>query len=77
MTVNQGKGKPMITITTAIVKNVVGTHYFLAVFGPIDAHFSSQPLRHDSQPYRETQPYSQQEGARTWLNLKMMKCELL
>ena len=30
---------------TAVVKNVVGTHYFLAVFGPIDAHFSSQPLR--------------------------------
>ena len=30
---------------TAVVKNVVGKHYFMAVFGPIDAHFSSQPLR--------------------------------
>ena len=29
---------------TAVVKNVVGKHYFLAVSGPIDAHFSSQPL---------------------------------
>ena len=35
-------GKSLIT---AVVKNVVGKHYFLAVFGPIDAHFSSQPLR--------------------------------
>ena len=32
-------------VDTAVVKNVVGKHYFLAVFGPIDAHFSSQPLR--------------------------------
>ena len=32
-------------VLTAVVKNVVGKHYFLAVFGPIDAHFSSQPLR--------------------------------
>ena len=30
---------------TAVVKKVVGTHYFLAIFGPIGAHFSSHPLR--------------------------------
>ena len=30
---------------TAVVKKVVGTHYFLAIFGPIGAHFSPQPLR--------------------------------
>ena len=30
---------------TAVVKKVVGPHYFLAVFGPIGAHFSPQPLR--------------------------------
>ena len=30
---------------TALVKKVVGTHYFLAIFGPIGAHFSPQPLR--------------------------------
>ena len=29
---------------TAVVKKVVGTHYFLAIFGPIGAHFSPQPL---------------------------------
>ena len=44
-----------LSLVTAVVKNVVGKHYFLAVFGPKDAHFSSQPLR---QPHRETQPYS-------------------
>ena len=37
--------EPFLPILTAVVKNVVGKHYFLAVFGPIDAHFSSQPLR--------------------------------
>ena len=58
---------------TAVVKKVVGTHYFLAIFCPIGAHFSSQPLR---QPHRESQPYSRQEGARIWLNLKMMKVEV-
>ena len=36
---------------TAVVKKVVGTHYFLAIFGPIGAHFSSQPLR---QPHGTT-----------------------
>ena len=40
----QPPGNPGTGIT-AVVKNVVGKHYFLAVFGPIDAHFSSQPLR--------------------------------
>ena len=30
---------------TAVVKKVVGTHYFLAIFGPLGAHFNPQPLR--------------------------------
>ena len=32
-------------LVTAVVKKVVGTHYFLAIFGLIGAHFSPQPLR--------------------------------
>ena len=32
-------------LITAVVKKVVGTHYFLAIFGPIGAHFGPQPLR--------------------------------
>ena len=32
-------------LITAVVKKVVGTHYFLAIFGPIGAQFSPQPLR--------------------------------
>ena len=35
----------MVGTLTAVVKKVVGTHYFLAIFGPIGAHFSPQPLR--------------------------------
>ena len=35
----------VLASTTAVVKKVVGTHYFLAIFGPIGAHFSPQPLR--------------------------------
>ena len=64
---------------TAVVKKVVGTHYFLDIFGPIGAHFSpatTAAARHDSQPHRESQPYSRREGARRWLNLKMMKFEV-
>ena len=34
-----------LAYATAVVKKVVGTHYFLAIFGPIGAHFSPQPLR--------------------------------
>ena len=38
-------------IFTAVFKKVVGTHFFFALFGPIGAHFSSQPLR---QPHGTT-----------------------
>ena len=52
---------------TAVVKNVVGKHYFLAVFGPIDAHFSSQPLR---------QPYGMAVSHTVKLNHTVIKKEL-
>ena len=45
------EGKEEKCCVTAVVKKVVGTHYFLAIFGPIGAHFSSQPLR---QPHGTT-----------------------
>ena len=70
---NEGGIKP--ENITAVVKKVVGTHYFLAIFGPIGAHFSPHS-RHDSQPHRESQSYSRREEARIWLNLKMMKVEV-
>ena len=37
--------KELRFILTAVVKKVVGTHYFLAIFGPLGAHFNPQPLR--------------------------------
>ena len=41
---NEEMEKSQNDVITAVVKKVVGTHYFLAIFGPIGAHFSPQPL---------------------------------
>ena len=35
----------MVGTLTAVVKKVVGTRYFLVIFGTISAHFGPQPLR--------------------------------
>ena len=35
----------MVGTLTTVVKKVVGTRYFLVIFGPIGAHFGPQPLR--------------------------------
>ena len=48
MTYSEALGRVICTRNTsltAVVKKVVGTHYFLAIFGPLGAHFNPQPLR--------------------------------